>query len=241
MKILFKVNIVFYIYAIILILSGYINYLVIYLFILTTHEIGHIITIKLLKYKIESITLLPCGGIITTNINLNIKSLHLFLISISGILMQLILLLLIKDNGSYNYDIFYNLNISLIIFNLLPIIPNDGYKILLSINENIFKYRISQILSIIISIISLFILFYITKNIIIFITIYIFNIKNILEYKYIINKFLLERYLYKTLYKRSKHIKSVKDIYKCRKNYIKYDKIELEEEILLEKFFMSSY
>lgn len=241
MRISFKVNLAFYIYAVILILSGYINYLVIYLFILITHELGHIITIKLLKYKIESITLLPCGGIITTNINLNIKSFHLFLISISGIVMQLLLLIFVKDNGSYNYDIFYKLNISLIIFNLLPIIPNDGYKILLSINENIFKYRITQILSIIISFISLFILFYITKNIIIFVTLYIFNIKNILEYKYIINKFLLERHLYKTPYKRSKYIKSVKDIYKCRKNYIKYDKIVLEEEILLDKYFMSSY
>lgn len=232
MKITF--NISFYIFVYILILSGYINYLVSYLIIMFFHELGHIITIKLLKYKVTSIYILPGGGIINTNINLNIKSFHLFLISISGILFQIPLLLI-------NNNILDQMNISLIIFNLLPIIPNDGYKILLSINENIFKYRICHIISIIISFIMLYIVFYLTKNILIFTTLFIINIKNIMNYKYIINKFLLERYLYKTNYKRIKYINNIKDIYKCRNNYIKCDKIVHEEEMLLRKIFMSSY
>jgi stage IV sporulation protein FB len=95
MKITF--NISFYIFVSILILSGYINYLVSYLIIMFIHELGHITIIKLLKYKITSIYIIPGGGIINTNINLNIKSFHLFLISISGILFQ-IPLLLINNN-----------------------------------------------------------------------------------------------------------------------------------------------
>ena len=195
MKITF--NISFLIYSIILILSGYINYLIIYLLIMFVHELGHIIVIKLLKYKINKIIILPFGGIIETNINLNIKSIHLFLISISGILMQLLLFLIIKNNYTYTYQIFYNLNLSLIIYNLLPIIPNDGSKILLSINESIFKYRITNIISIIISFIFIYIFYIKTQNTVIFIVLFIINIKNILNYKYIYNKFLLERYLYK--------------------------------------------
>lgn len=240
MKISLKVNLLFYLLAITLILSGYINYLLIYLLIMVAHELGHIIMIKLLKYKINKITILPTGGIIETNINLNIKSLHLFLISISGILMQLVLFLMIPTN-IYQYEIFYNLNTSLIIFNLIPIIPMDGSKILESINENIFKYRITTYITIIISIISLFIMYKITENTLIFITLYIFNIKNILNIKYVYNKFLLERYLYKYKYKKNKYVNSIKDLYKTRNNYIIYDKIVNEEEILLEKFFVSSY
>ena len=239
MKITF--NISFLIYSIILILSGYINYLIIYLLIMFVHELGHIIVIKLLKYKINKIIILPFGGIIETNINLNIKSTHLFLISISGILMQLLLFLIIKNNYTYTYQIFYNLNLSLIIYNLLPIIPNDGSKILLSINESIFKYRITNIISIIISFIFIYIFYIKTQNTVIFIVLFIINIKNILNYKYIYNKFLLERYLYKHKYKTNKYIKNIKDIYKCSNNYIIYDKIIHEEEIVLEKLFMSTY
>ena len=36
-------------------------------------------------------------------------------------------------------------------------------------------------------------------------------------------------------------IKNIKDIYKCSNNYIIYDKIIHEEEIVLEKLFMSTY
>ena len=137
MKISFNMlTLVFYI---LLILSGYINYLVIFLSIMFMHEIGHVIMIKILGYKINSITILPTGGIIDTNINLNIKSNHLFLISIAGILMQIILLKIIPYSSSYSYQIFYKLNISLIIFNLLPINPLDGYKISLSLIERFFN------------------------------------------------------------------------------------------------------
>ena len=124
-----------------LILSGYINYLVIFLFIMFIHELGHIVMIKLLRYKINSITILPTGGIIDTNINLNIKSNHLFLISISGILFQIILEIIIPSSSSYNYIIFNKINISLIIFNLIPINPLDGYKIFISIVERFLKYK----------------------------------------------------------------------------------------------------
>lgn len=240
MKNIFKVNTLFLLYALVLIASGYINYLVIYLIILFFHELGHIITIKLFRYKITKITLYPYGGVIETNINLNIKSSHLFLISISGIIVQS-LLLLIPFAYTYNYAIFKTLNISLICYNLLPIIPLDGYKVLLSINENIFKYRITYLISLIVSFLFLLIFFIITRNIIIFCILYFYNIAHILNYKYIYNKFLLERYLYKCNYPNKIIVNNLNDIYKCRKNIIKCDNIYREEELLLSKYFQSYY
>ena len=165
MKKIFKINIFFYIFAIILIFSGYINYFLIFLFIMFIHELGHIIAIKILGYKIEKIDIYPCGGVISTNILINIPSIHMFIISISGVLAQFLLFILIPNNYSYNYEIFVLLNKSLITFNLLPIFPLDGFKIYLAIYENLMPYRLAVILSDIISFIALFIMFIYTKSI----------------------------------------------------------------------------
>ena len=240
MKTTYKISFIFLIYSLILILSGYINYLICYILIMFFHELGHIITIKLLKYKITSITIFPGGGIISTNIEYNINSLHLFLISISGITMQILLYLLMPNTFIY-YDIFINLNTSLIIFNLLPIIPNDGYKIIISILEQFFSYKITNYIVLMISLISLFILLITTKNILIFTILYMINTKQFILQKHILNKFLLERYLHKKKYKKNKKIKNIKQIHKCRNNYMICDKIITEEEVLLDKYFMSTY
>jgi stage IV sporulation protein FB len=218
MKITF--NISSYIFYIILILSGYINYLIIYLIIIFIHELGHIITIKLLKYNINKIIIYPYGGVIITNININISSNKLFSISISGILFQIILMLLLPISTSYNYNIFINLNINLILFNLLPIYPLDGYKILLSIIERTYKYKIILIISYIISIIFIIILSITTKSIFILVVLIIINYKYIKNHIFIFNKFLLERYLYPNKYKYNKVVKDIYSMYKNRNNII---------------------
>ena len=220
MKTIYKISLTTYIFYLLLILSGYINYLVIYLFIIIFHEFGHIIMIKILGYKIKRIVLYPYGAIIDTNINLNIKSNHLLLISIAGIVNQIILMLLVPNNGTYNYLIFKQLNLSLMIFNLLPLYPLDGYKMFLSFIERIFKYRISLKLSYIISYLFIFVFFYYTKNIYIFFILLILNINYIKVYYYYYNKFLLERYLYKYQYKSLISVLSINDLYNNKYNYI---------------------
>lgn len=233
MKTIYKISLTTYIFYLLLILSGYINYLVIYLFIVIFHEFGHIIMIKILGYKINRIVLYPTGAIIDTNINLNIKSNHLFLISIAGIINQIILMILIPSSGNYNYLIFKQLNYSLMIFNLLPLYPLDGYKIFLSMIERIFKYRISIKLSYIISYLFIFIFFYYTKNIYIFLILLILNINYFNIYNYYYNKFLLERYLYKYQYKSFVSVNRINDIYKNKYNYID----GVREEDYFDKFF----
>ena len=199
MKTIFKIHFSFLVFVLLLLFSGYINYVIIFFLIIITHELGHIIMLKLLGYKVTKIILYPMGGIITTNININISSNKLFLISISGILMQLVLYLIVPVSLN-NYELFLNLNKMLIIYNLLPVYPLDGYKIYLSILERVVPYSIAIKLFYGISFISIFILFYYTKSIIIFIYLYYLNISYILNYKYYMHKFLLERYLYKFKY-----------------------------------------
>lgn len=240
MKNIFKIHFSSYLFYLLLILSGYINYLIVFLIIITFHELGHIIMIYILRYKIEAIEIYPFGGIIRTNINYNINSNKLFLISIAGIIFQLLLFLIPKELLP-NYEIFITLNSSLIIFNLLPIKPSDGSKILESFLERITTYRHTQIISIIISIISIFLLFIFSKNIIIFVILYILNIQIILKLKYIINKFKLERYLYNIKYSKPIYVKDENFLYKCRNNHIKWYNNYIEESDYFQRKFSQYY
>lgn len=241
MKSTYKVHFSTYLFYLFLILSGYFNYLLIYLIIIFFHELGHFLMIKLNKLHIEEFVLYPFGGIIKTDINYNISSNLYFGISISGILMQLFLFLFIKDNGSYNYTIFYNLNWSIIIFNLLPIIPSDGSKILSSLLERFLPYKCVLYISHFLSIITLFILFLYSKNIFLFIVLYYLNINSFFIIKYIYNKFLLERYLYQYVYFKEKYVENENSFYKCRKNMIKYGSNYIEEKRYLSHKFEQFY
>lgn len=235
----YKIHFTTYIFYLILILSGYINYLFYYLIIIIVHELGHIIMIHLLNLKIISLTIYPFGGIINTNINYNLNSNKLFLISIAGILFQTFLFFPLKNIS--NYDVFKTLNTSIIIFNLLPIIPSDGSKIFISFIERFISYKNTLILSNTISIISLIILFILSKNIFIFVILYFINAKTIRLFYYIINKFKLERYLYKHRYKKLVYVENENDLKKCRNNYIKYDNIYVEENKYFENKFGKTY
>lgn len=240
MKKIFKVDISFILFILILSFSGYLNYAINFLIVISFHELGHIIMIKLLGYQITSINFYPLGAIIKTNININIPSHKLFLISISGILMQILLFIFIPKSIS-NYSLFKLINTSLIIYNLLPIYPLDGYKIFLSLLEPFFSYSYIIKIFYLISFFSLFLLLYYTKSIINFIYLYYLNIFYLLNYSYYMHKFLLERYLYNIKYRKIKYINKLNKLFKTRYNYIKCDNIYIEENKVLSKIFTRFY
>ncbi len=227
-------------------LCGYFNYFLIISFILVIHDLGHIITIKLFKLKIYDIKILPFGSIINAEINYNIESNKLFIISIFGIIMQIIMHytmnilfnLSIINDISLNIFRFYNKLI--IIFNLLPIIPLDGSKILLSILERLLPYKKTLIIENIISLI--FIIIFIFNNDlnlnIILITSFLFlkTYETMLNHSYIFHKFLLERFLYSNKNRKIKFIKDIKNIYKSKYNYIN----NIREEKYLAKLFANN-
>lgn len=203
--------------------------------------------INYLGYKIEKIEILPIGANIKTNMNLNSNSLHLFLVSISGIIMQIILFFLIIFLFKYNlvsnitYNIFFKYNLVLLLFNLLPIYPLDGLKALNSLLELFLSFRTSLILSYFLSIIFLFLFFYVNykyklNNYLIIAFLLTKLILYIKEYKFILKKFLLERYLSFKNYKKVTYIKKIKDIRKNRYNFINQ---ESERKVLAKMFDLS--
>ncbi len=239
MKNLFKIHALTYLILLSVLLAGYFNYFLIISFILLIHDLGHIIALKLFNYQIYNITILPFGSLINSNINSSSNSKEIFIISIAGVLMQVLLyplfyLLNIYYINDISYNIFLNYNKIILLFNLLPIIPLDGSKIILSILENFIYYKIVlKIINIISIIILVLFMIYLSFNglnsylIVVFLLYKTFEeIKN---HKYIFNQFLLTRYLTNKNYYRIKYISNLKYIFK---NYYNFINNQNEEKVL---------
>ena len=221
-----KIHDTTYIFLLISFFAGYFEYMYLLLLIITIHEIGHTIFAKIINFKFDKIIIYPFGGITKYTEDLNINTNKELFVLIGGISFQLLFLLLISILYKHNfvtehvYLIFKKINILLISFNFLPILPLDGGKLLNIILDKIFSYKLSNIISIVISFIILIIFILYNKTYLsIILTLFlikclIIEINNI-KYKYI--KFILERYLNNYNFKKIKIIKNINNL--KRDNY----------------------
>lgn len=211
MKNIFRVDNSTYILMLLGLLSGYIKNIFIILIIVLIHELGHVFFFYLFKYDIESIVIYPFGGVSKVNKRIHERIYKDVLVSIGGILFQIIFSLLFCLLYKFDlivkstYIMFCKYNISVILFNLIPMIPLDGSKLLFSIFTKYLPYKISYLLMIIVGIISLAL--FIIYNFIFRLNdmvIYLFLFVNLMivmkEYRYFLNKFYLERMLYDNYY-----------------------------------------
>ena len=235
MKIIFKIRIhpITYLFTLILFLMGYFNNYIIFMTIIIIHELGHILASIFLKWKIKEIIILPLGCLIKFNDLINKPLKEEFIISIMGIIFQL--LFTYKINPLYNNII--------ILFNLLPIYPLDGSKILNILLNKISNFKTSYIMTFHLSyiIIILLLIFLIIKKDLISIIILIPLIKNIYQYyqnRYnYINKFYLERYLYKLKFKKIKIIKNINKMKKDYRHLFNINNKYIKEEDFLRNMF----
>jgi len=203
----FKINSATYFLILTFLFTGLIKNIILIYLIVIFHELGHIFIIRKLKYKIIKVEIYPMGGMTSIDKKINTKLSHEILISIFGILFQFILsfgfYIIFQNNliRESTYNLFNIYNKTIMLFNLLPIIPLDGYIILRSILEYIFPYKKTYYISLIVSIIS--IILFITYNEIfslnnyLIISFLIYKIvTSIKDFKYIYMRFLTERYLY---------------------------------------------
>lgn len=211
MKIILKIDISVYLLILVGILSGYIKDIVIVYFIVLMHEIGHVIFFMLFKVDILSIIIYPFGGMCYVNKKINMRILYDVIINIGGILMQLILFIIVYylwKKGviiDSTYIMFNKYNISIILFNMLPIIPLDGSKLMLNILCKYLSFRFSYVMMIIVSIVVslLFILFnviYGINDMVVYGFLLFKVVEVIKEYKYVVNKFYVERIIYDNYY-----------------------------------------
>lgn len=232
-----------------IVLTGHFSNLIVFTSLILIHEIGHAIVASTFKYNIDKIIIYPYGGLTKLNKLINTSITKDLLVAIAGIVIQIIyfqIILILYKNGiirEYIYEEFYLYNKSMIIFNILPIIPLDGSKILNLLLSKHINYNLSNKLTVVISLITI-LLFIISKeyenNYSIILTIGILMQNIYLFYKdidYIYNKFLLERYLYNFNYKKTKLIKNKNKMHKNKKHFFQENNKVLNEKEYLRTFF----
>lgn len=230
MKTIFKIHPIYIIVAFICFLTGYFRLFITTTLIILFHELGHILMMLYFNIEIEKVILLPFGGITITNDLVNRPLKQELLIAIMGPIFQIIYYLLFQN--SYLKMIHY----PLLIFNLLPIIPLDGSKILNVILNKFFSFYKSETISIIISLITIFMIFIINFNLIVFIVLIFLIIETSKKYKtrkYLFNKFLYERRNYQLKFKKRKIINKKMDMFKdCYHIFFVNNKYYTEKEYI---------
>ena len=183
----FRIDLKIFLFLIVFYITKQIGIYAIMIGFAILHELGHLFMGLLLGLKPEKIDLIPMGLAVSFKVNIsdfnkkkkrgNVEVLKEIFIAIAGPVVNLIILILalifIKDEMLKNLIVYANLLIFM--FNLLPIYPLDGGRILNGI-LHIFvgkreamklSYNVSMIITIIVTAIaSIGILYY--KNIAIF-------------------------------------------------------------------------
>ena len=237
MKNIFKIHPFTYIIALIFILIGYFKFYLSFMLVLFIHELGHITLSLIFKWHIKSIILLPLGLLLKFEDNLNKSLIEEFIISISGIVFQLVFITFI-----HNYYLVISSNI-ILIFNILPIYPLDGSKVINIVLNKITNFKTSYFLTLILSFITLIILISISiiNKSLIFIISFIPLLINIIELitnkDNVFIKFLLERYLYNIKFKKYKYINNIKHMKRDYTHYIINGNNIESENIFLNKLF----
>ncbi len=227
-------------------ITGLFKEIIVIFTIIIVHEFGHYIMMEKYKFNVKEIVIYPFGGITKLDDIIDKPLKEEFLVTIMGPLFQeilyIIILILYRQNNisEYIYLLYKNYNYSILLFNLLPIIPLDGSKIINIFLNKIFNFKISYLSNIIISILSL-ILFLAISNIdssyyvivifLIFQIIYSIKNKNI-----IYNRFLLEKRLYKNEYHKYKKIRKLDNMFRNKKHLIKDKNMYILENKYLKKY-----
>ncbi|WP_226667212.1 M50 family metallopeptidase [Metabacillus litoralis] len=176
--------------------------------IVFVHEMGHAISAHFFSWRIKSIMLLPFGGVAEVDEHGNRPLKEEFIVVLLGPLQHLwlqgaaFILQNVNVINSSDYQLFTFYNLSILLFNLLPVWPLDGGKLLFILFSKSFAYRKAHFYMMLTSIIFLciYVIFIVSTspshlNMWIITTFLIYSLYY--EYKhrmYSCMRFLMERY-----------------------------------------------
>lgn len=207
--------------------------------IIIVHELGHITAALYYKWNIEKVILLPFGGLTIFNEKINRPIAEEFIILIMGPIFQIlgtiIYVLLTNDAALVYYSKI------ILFFNLIPIYPLDGSRLLNLIFNKLTSFRFSFLLTLYISI--LFIIIVLINNhfnLLLLFLMFFLAIRVLDEYKgrkFMFNLFLLERYFYNFNFKKEIIINKVSKMKRdCKHIFKKAGRYKTEKEILKSVF-----
>ena len=228
----------FYIFLLIILLTGMFKEFTFVFILLLFHELGHAITGILFNWNIISITFYPYGGLTLFNKLENSSINQEIIILLMGPIYQIITYFILSCFFKYSYIKNYHLSIT--IFNMLPILSLDGGRLLNLFLNKFFSYLKSFYICFFISILVIInliifcLIFYNNFNLFIMSWFLFFKVYNSFkELKYQYNKFLLERYLYNLNFKDLIKVKNIYSFYKEKYHYINFT----NEKKTLNKYF----
>lgn len=172
---------------------------------------------------------------------LNISSLKEFIILIAGPFFQVIASLILFKILPKDKELINIYHYGILIFNLLPVYPLDGGKIINLFFNAFLPYKLSLRLCIYLSyfVVSMILILQksITLNIILMLlTMLILTTKEKRRINLLYNKFILERYLNNYKFRKSKLINSSDNFYRNYRHIIKENgKYYLESDYLNKK------
>lgn len=246
-----KINIhpFFYLLLLLSFFCGLFKDIICLFIVLFIHEIGHISMSILFKWNIKEVKLNITGGMIIYEEQIDKSFIEEFIIALSGILIQLIFQLILQSlfNNYYINDktfyMFTKYNISNVLFNLIPIIPLDGSKILNILLNIFYPYKKSLVLTNYLSVIFLMLFIFIIKldssNLLLIFVLIKCIYESFKEVNYLFNRFLYERYKYPLLNKKIVIIdgKKISKMKRQKSHVFKINNAYIKEEKILSKIF----
>lgn len=246
---LIKIDISTYLFILIALLAGYIKSILLIYLIVIIHELGHFFFFKIFKINVIKIVIYPFGGITIVDKKIHERIYKTIICSLGGLIFQGLLFFIFLFFIKYNvisldtFSLFKTYNFTLFIFNLLPIIPLDGSKIYFALLTKCLSYKLSYYLMFISNFIFLllfwtYILFNKLNDVILISFLVIEYIKEIRNFKYIINKFYLERIIESHYYNGIvNNCSDIKDFKLEKYYYLKENNRYLNEKDYLLKYY----
>lgn len=199
-------------------LAGYFEYTFLTIIIIIVHEMGHFLTGYFLKLKVKEISLFMFGGVTIFDEDLNLNIFKELLVVVMGPVVQMLFYMIVyylytKGFVSVNtMKKVSTINLILLEFNLLPILPLDGAKILNNILDLILSYDLAHKVSLAVSFLALPLVFLFDNKLIIILVVISLLVRLFEEinwHKFRINKLLLERKLKGIKFKKVREFESL--------------------------------
>jgi stage IV sporulation protein FB len=122
-KIHYSLSLLFFIF----IFTGFYLEFFIFFLVIFAHELGHYLVARIYGVKIEHLTFTVLGGVLKIE-TVNISWIKQIFLYGAGIIVNLLLFFGSRYlPNPYFKKLFLNYNLLLIVFNLLPIYPLDGF------------------------------------------------------------------------------------------------------------------